>query len=278
MPINAQALIDHRFEPINQSYTARDTILYALGLGLGSDPLDDDDLDYLLEPRGKVLPSFAATLGSPGMWIRDPRFGVDFERLVHAEQWMTFASALPAEGHVAATPRIAGLFDRGEGRGAVLVVERDILDAKKGGHIATARQTLLLRGDGGFGGEPPPTPIAEGGGDTVDCEVNVQVSRRAALIYQLSGDWNPLHSDPVFAARAGFARPILHGLASYGIAGRAAMRAFGADLAVLSCRFAGVVYPGDLLRFRFRRRGDSVSFVAGVDERIVLDRGLATLR
>lgn len=279
MPLNADALRAHRFGRRAQSYVARDAILYALGVGLGQDPLDQADLDFLIETRGKVLPTFAATLASPGMWIRDPAFGVDFARLVHAEQSMRFDRPLPPEASVMAEPRVAGLYDRGVGKGAVLIVERDIADTETGERYATARQTLLLRGDGGFGGAAPPPGDAGGAPERkADCTLKVEVSPRAALIYRLAGDWNPLHCDPEFAARAGFPRPILHGLATYGMAGRAAMRAFDADIAALSCRFAGVVYPGDALRFAFWRDGDEVRFVATCAERMVLDRGFATLR
>jgi len=279
MAIDADAVWNHSFPAIEQTYTARDVVLYALGIGLGQDPLDQGDLDYLIETRTSVLPTFAATLASPGLWIRDPVFGVDFARLVHAEQAMVFHHALPPKTTVVATPRVSALHDRGAGRGAVLVVERDITDVSSGTRYATARQTLLLRGDGGFGGPPTPASRTATPPERVpDAAANIPVSPRAALIYRLSGDWNPLHCDPDFAADAGFARPILHGLASYGMAAHATMRAFDADLASFTCRFAGVVYPGDELAFSFWREGEIVLFTASSAGRTVLDRGVATLR
>ena len=275
--MNANALRGHRFERLEQSYAPDQTILYALGLGLGLDPLDQRDLDYLIESRAKILPTFAATLASPGMWIRDPAFGVDFARLVHAEQAMDFHHPLPPSASVVATPHITRLYDRGPGRGAVVIVEREIADATSEVVYASARQTLLLRGDGGFGGPPPPTDVPSSPGRAADDELVVRVSPRAALLYRLSGDRNPLHCDPNVAAQAGFERPILHGLATYGMVGTALMRVFDADLLSLRCRFAGVVYPGDQICFRFWQSRDEVVFTASVGDRVVLDRGVASL-
>ena len=277
MVLAPKALLGHRFERLEQSYTADQAILYALGVGLGVDPLDESDLDYLIESRCKTLPTFAATLASPGMWIRDPAFGVDFARLVHAEQAMDFHCPLPPAAKVNATPRVAGLYDRGQGRGAVLVVEREIADADSEVVYATARQTLLLRGDGGFGGPRPPVDVQPRAEGPADHMLAVQTSPRAALVYRLSGDRNPLHYDPAFAAQAGMDRPILHGLATYGMAGRALIRVFEADLLSLRCRFAGIVYPGDHISFRFWKTGGEVRFDASVNDRTVLDRGVARL-
>ena len=275
--LNADALQSHRFERLEQSYMPDQTILYALGVGLGSDPTDEFDLDFLIESRGKILPTYAATLASPGMWIRDPAFGVDFTRLVHSQQAMTFHHRLPASATVCATPRIAGLFDRGSERGAVVVIERQIADAETGIVYATASQTLLLRGDGGFGGAPPPFDAQVLPERRPDREVAIKVSSRAALIYRLSGDRNPLHCEPDFARQAGMERPIMHGLAIYGMAGQAIIRTFGATLESLSCRFAGIVYPGDQLRFQFWIAGSDVKFIASVGERLVLDRGVSRM-
>jgi acyl dehydratase len=157
------------------------------------------------------------------------------------------------------------------------VLERRIMDAASGALYCRLEQTLLLRGDGGFGGSPEqrtdtPLPSAE-----PDHHALVATSPRAALIYRLSGDWNPLHLDPDIAATAGFPRPILHGLASYGIAGIAVSRALGRDPAAVSslaCRFSGVVLPGDELSFSIWREGaDSARFSCQVGTRKVLDGG-----
>lgn len=276
MSIDPERLLAHRFPEIRHRYVERDAILYALGIGLGADPLDHDDLAYLIETKLCVLPTMAATLASPGMWVRDPTLGIDWVRLVHAEQAATFHAALPPSAEVIGTARIASLADRGEGKGAVLVVEREIRDAQDAVLYCTVRQTLLLRGDGGFGG-PPPAPSATLAPPqrAPDLRLSVSISPRAALIYRLSGDWNPIHADPAVARKAGFERPILHGLASYGVAGRTLMKATGVELCSLAVRFAGIVYPGDVIDFSMWREGGKILFEGHVGERRVLDRGYA---
>lgn len=259
------------------SYTARDAILYALGVGLGGDPCDADDLRFLDERTLSVLPTYAVTLCSPGMWIADPALGVEFGKLVHFAQAAEFGEALPFEGKVQGTAKVLSLTDRGEGRGAVLVLEREIRNAQTGARHCRLQQTLLLRGDGGFGGDPAPRGAKFAPATPPDSTGTYAVSSRAALIYRLSGDWNPLHLDPAFAAKAGFARPILHGLASYAIAGVAVSRALGRDpaqVARLACQFSGIVLPGDAITFEIWNAGDETArFRALVGDRKVLDDG-----
>jgi acyl dehydratase len=276
MAIDPERLLAHRFPEIRHRYVERDAILYALGIGLGADPLDQDDLAYLIETKLSVLPTMAVTLASPGMWVRDPALGIDWVRLVHAEQAATFHAALPPSAEVISAARVASLADRGEGKGAVLVLEREIRDAQSAIHYCTLRQTLLLRGDGGYGGPPPaPTAVASPPARAADYRLSALISPRAALIYRLSGDWNPLHADPAVARKAGFDRPILHGLASYGIAGRAVTKAAGVRLGSLAVRFAGVVYPGDTLEFTVWREAGKIFFEGHVGDRRVLDRAYA---
>ena len=277
MAIDVDRLLAHGFPTVHQSYDRRDTILYALGIGLGHDPLDDYDLDYLLDTRDAVLPAFAVTLASPGMWIRDPAFGIDFARLVHSAQAVSFERPLPVKGTVKSTPRIASVYDRGEGRGALVVLERDVIDVDDGEPYAHIEQTLLLRGDGGFGGEAPPTPAAQViPGRAPDLLTQQPVSPRAALIYRLSGDWNPLHADPAVARTAGFERPILHGLASFGWAAYALERLSRRKLASIACRFSGVVLPGDVLSLSAWLHDNKTPFSASTASRPALDRGEAT--
>ena len=277
MAIRPDLLLANAFPDVRQRYTRRDAILYALGVGLGADPTDGADLAFLLEDRLRVLPTFGVTLGALGMWIKAPEFGVDFSKLVHYEQAAVFPAPLSAEAEIVGAARVASVQDRGEGRGALVIVEREIRDATAGVVHCRLTQTLLLRGDGGFGGAPPPyrrTDPPERAPDAVDF---FATDSRAALIYRLSGDWNPLHSDPEAARRGGFERPILHGLASYAIAGVAVARALGrspADVKALSCRFTGVVSPGDTLAFRIWREGAGAAFQAFVGERKTLDQGL----
>ncbi|GAC1582852.1 MAG: MaoC/PaaZ C-terminal domain-containing protein [Sphingomicrobium sp.] len=277
MTFDPERLISHRFPTVRQSYDRRDTILYALGIGLGLDPLDEYDLDYLLETREAILPAFAVTLASPGMWIRDTAFGVDFARLVHSAQAACFHRSLPTKGTVTSSPRIASIYDRGEGRGALVVLERDVTDADNGECYAHIEQTLLLRGDGGFDGKAPPIPPAQLIPDRVpDKSIQYPISPRAALIYRLSGDWNPLHAAPAAARAAGFERPILHGLASFGWAAYAIERLSGRKLTSIECRFSGTVVPGDTLSLSAWFQDDSALFSASTALRPALDRGVAT--
>jgi len=281
VPIQPEKLLSHIFPDIGQAFVERDVILYALGVGLGRDPLAQEELAFLLEGRLQVLPTYAVTLGSPGMWIRDPAFGIDFAKLVHAEQTADFHAPLPTRGNIVASAKVLSLTDRGAGRGAVLTLQRIIRDASTAMPYCTLRQTLLLRGDGGFGG-----PAADRTEDIVperpaDRQSRFDISPRAALIYRLSGDWNPLHADPDFAAKAGFSKPILHGLASYGIASIAVARALGLSPAIisrLSCRFSGVVYPGESLEFHIWNEQEGAVFQAFAHDRKVLDQGSITFR
>ena len=277
MPIRPDLLLAYVFTEARQRYTKRDAILYALGVGLGRDPCDSLELPFLLEDGLKTLPTFAATLASPGMWIKDQQFGVDFAKLVHYEQSMNFHAPLPPEAEVVSQARVLSVTDRGEGRGAVVVLERDIRDSARNVCYSTLRQTLLLRADGGFGGAPAsyaPSIVPERQPDAL---AHVLIDPRAALIYRLSGDWNPLHADPRAAKRGGFDRPILHGLASYAAAGVAVSRACEVSLdkaSTLNCRFVGVVFPGDVLELRIWRDERRAIFQAFVEDRKALDQGL----
>lgn len=281
MVIQPGRLLAHDFGETAHSYSPRDAILYALGLGLGRDPGDRDDLGFLLEDRLAVLPTFAVTLASPGAWIAAPEFGVDFVRLVHAEQAARFHRPLPPAAEVVGRARVLSLADRGEGRGAVLTLERQIRDAASGDLYCDLQQTLLLRGDGGFGGPPSEAAPDRIPARDPDLRTEVRVSLRAALIYRLSGDRNPLHADPDVAKAAGFQRPILHGLASYGMAGVTVARALGrmpSDVSALQCRFSGAVFPGDVVAFAIWRRDGGAAFQAFVGDRKVLDQGLVSFR
>jgi acyl dehydratase len=237
--------------------------------------MDEADLRFVTEGAAmRALPTMAVVLGYPGFWLRDPATGVDAVRLVHGEQAVTLHAPLPVEGEVIGRSRVTGIVDRGEGKGALLYSERAILDATTGATLATLEQTTFLRGDGGFGGPSGPVkqPAAEPD-RAPDLVVELPTRPETALLYRLNGDHNPLHSDPALAAKAGFPRPILHGLATFGIVGRALLRAVcGNDPARfgrMECRFSAPVFPGETITTEIWLGPDGAAFRARAAERNV---------
>ena len=257
-------------------------MLYALALGFGEDPLDEKELAYVYEDGLMAVPSMAVTLGYPGFWLRDPRTGIDWKKVLHGEQWLEVYKPLPVDGELTGRTRIDQISDKGEGRGAVIYLCRDIIDTASGETLAKVSMSTFCRGDGGFGGEnkpgPAPASIPERAPDHV-CEL--ATLPRQALIYRLLGDYNPLHADPKVARAAGFERPILHGLATYGLAARAILKTIcdyeAGRLAGLDVRFSAPVYPGETVRFDIWREGDEARFRASIPARqvVVLNNGAA---
>jgi acyl dehydratase len=252
-------LLAAKIPEVEQRYAWRDCALYSLGIGVGLDPMDEADLPFLDETRLKAHPSMADVLGYPGFWQRDPAFGLDWVKTVHGEHAFHIHRPLPPEGHVRGTSRIVDLVDKGKDRGALIYVEREVRDVPTGALLATVRQTVFCRGDGGFGGKsqaPAPRALP---GRAPDLTAGMPTSPQAALIYRLSGDYNPLHSDPKSARAAGFERPILHGLATFGATCHGLMKALcGGDpsgVRALSGRFSAPVFPGDRLHFDIWREG-----------------------
>jgi acyl dehydratase len=286
--INYAAVRNVILPEIRQQYNARDTILYALGLGFGSDPLDFHQLRFVYEQGLQSLPTMAVVLGSPGPWMRQPGLGIDFVKMVHGEQGMTVHAQLPATGEVIGRSRITHVVDKGAGKGAVVQVERSLQDASTGDLLVTLTMQLFCRADGGFAtesqpGDEAPPALAAVPSDAPDVEVDIATRPEAALLYRLSGDYNPLHADPEVARRAGFDRPILHGLASYGMAFRALlMGVLEQDprrLRTMRARFSSPVLPGDTLRTSIWRCGNEVLFKTRALERdvVVIGAGVATL-
>jgi acyl dehydratase len=275
MAIDPDKLRNWKLADVTHRYTARDTILYALGVGLGGDPVDSRQLRYVYERDLLALPSMAVVLGYPGFWLKDPATGVDWAQVLHVGQTLRLHAPLPPAGEVVGTTRVTGLSDKGAGKGALLTSAREIRDRATGKLLATLAGASLLRGDGGFGGASeaaaPPHPLPSRAPDMV-CDL--PTLPQAALIYRLSGDYNPLHADPEVARRAGFERPILHGLCTLGVAAHALLReACGYDagrLRALDVRFSAPVYPGETIRTEMWREGDVISFRAGVPARGVL--------
>lgn len=282
MAIDYDRLMAREFPLVEKAYTWRDSALYALGLGLGADPLSAMDLRYVYEKDMATLPTMAVVMGHPGFWIADPEAGLTFRQVVHGEQSLEVFEPLPTEGVVIARNSIDEIIDKGEGRGALLRVRRDLY--LKGSDTLQSSQVMSMfcRADGGFGGPPgKPVQSVEIPGRVPDLSLSLATLPQLALIYRLSGDYNPLHADPEIARGAGFDRPILHGLATYGMAGYALVSAIaggnGAALRKLSCRFSAPVFPGETLRTDMWREGDGVLFRCTAVERdkVVLDRGEA---
>lgn len=284
MPIDYDKLKNWPFKPVEQTYTTRDTILYALGLGVGADPLDARDLRFTFEEAEgfAALPFMAVVLGTPGFWLRDPASGIDWRRVLHGEQGIEWHGPVPAEGTVVAQNRVVEVIDKGADKGALLYLEREIADKATGAPIATLTSTTFARGDGGFGGPAGPLKAVHAIPDRApDLVVETPTLPQAALIYRLSGDPNPLHASPAVAAEAGFKAPILHGLCSLGVAGVAVLRhqcdGDPARLKGFGLRFSAPVYPGETIATEMWRDGDTVSFRARVGDRVVLNNGYAKI-
>lgn len=284
MGFDRASLLSHRFAESRQNYSERDTILYALGLGLGTDPLDPRQLRFVYEDGLQALPTMGVVLAHPGFWAGDPELDIDWPKMLHVGQGLTIHRPIPASGEVIGRSRIADVIDRGEGKGALLYYEREVVDAASEDLIATVRQTLLCRGNGGFEapGEAPKAP--ELPKNAPDHQVKTHILPQAALLYRLSGDMNPLHADPAIAARAGFPQPILHGLATFGMAGYAVLNALCDGNPSAFCefdvRFTAPVMPGETLITEIWDDGVDIAVRARVEEReaVVLDNGRVKLR
>lgn len=282
MAIDINELLATKLPVIEQSVTPRDCIIYALGVGIGLDPLEEQDLPFVDETRLKVTPTMVNVLGDPGFWMRDLQLGLDWRQAVHGEQSLRIHRPLPHNTTVRGTSRIVDVVDKGVGRGALIYVERDISDAITGELFATVYQTVFCRGDGGFGGPNksavPSRPMPERAADT---SIDLPTSGQQALIYRLSGDYNPLHSNPAAARIAGFDRPILHGLATFGIAGHGLVRRLcdgDPTLAkVMGGRFSAPVFPGETIKIEIWRVGDGQALfraVVAARNAVVISNGL----
>ncbi|MEU1297868.1 MaoC/PaaZ C-terminal domain-containing protein [Streptomyces sp. NPDC005840] len=272
MPIDAAKALAAEPRTGEIAWTRKDVLLYHLGLGAGTPATDPDELRYTLESRLHVLPSFAtvAGSGSPGVisGLSMPGVDVDLARVLHGGQSLTLHRPIPVEGAATATGRIAAVHDKG--KAAVLVMRTEVADEQ--GPLWTNDAQIFVRGEGGWGGDRgPATRLAPPGGPP-DRTVERTVREDQALLYRLSGDWNPLHADPDFAKRAGFDRPILHGLCTYGMTLKAVVDTLldGDPSRVRSyaTRFAGVVVPGETLRIRmWRPDGGTVRVEVGAADR-----------
>ena len=255
MAIDAEKLLNYPIPEVRQRLSKRDTIFYALSIGLGQDPMDESQLRFLDHHRPDLaaFPSIAVVLAHPGFWAMRPDTGIDAVRVVHGEQGIVWHHPLPVEGEIIGRTRVTGLIDKGAGKGALMYSEKQVIEAASGRLLATLASTTFLRGDGGFGGPAGPVkpvhPIPE---RAAPITLDLATRPEQALYYRLNGDDNPLHADPEFAARAGFARPILHGLCTMGVVCHALLKTLcdydPAGLREIDLRFSSPVYPGETIR------------------------------
>ena len=285
MPIDPNA-IGVTTPPQVFEWAERDTLLYALGVGAGV-----DDLAFTTENshgiEQQVLPTYAVIASSPFAAIGKVG-SFDFSKLLHGSQAIRVFAPLPAAGKLSVVSEVADIQDKGEGKNAIVMLKATGSDPDSGQAIAETLTTLVIRGEGGFGGQPGQRAQAPGIPERdPDARVELPTRKDQALIYRLSGDRNPLHSDPWFARElAGFPRPILHGLCTYGVAGRALVAELGggdaAKITAISARFTSPVFPGDLLTTSIWRLGSGRAVFHteaanpdGSDARLVLQDGVA---
>jgi acyl dehydratase len=262
MPIDAAKALAAEPRSGEITWTPKDVLLYHLGIGAGLPATDPDELRYTLESRLQVLPSFATVAGSgaPGVisGLSMPGVEVDLARVLHGGQSLTVHRPIPAEGRATATSRVAAVYDKG--KAAILVLRTDVADAD--GPLWTNDAQIYVRGEGGWGGDRGPATRLDPPAGQPDRTLERTVREDQALLYRLSGDWNPLHADPDFAKTAGFDRPILHGLCTYGMTLKAAVDTLlGGEVSrvrAYATRFAGVVFPGETLRIRLWKQAGGV--------------------
>lgn len=261
MPIDPDVALGAELSTLEFSWTATEVQLYHLALGAGADPMNPRELSYVIDHKPQVLPTFgcvAATFHD----IEPPRVSwpgveIDLAKVLHASEQVTVPAPLPPSGSARAVSRIAEVWDKGN---AAVVVTETSVTALDGTPLWTQRRSIFARGEGGFGGERGPSITSPAAERAPDFEVPLPILPQQALLYRLCGDRNPLHSDPEFAAAAGFPRPILHGLCTFGITCKAITDAcLDSDvsrIASYGARFAGVVYPGEMLLARIWQHDD----------------------
>jgi acyl dehydratase len=291
MPIYYPDILDQGTKARTFSYGDKDVMLYALGVGLGADPMNEAELTFVYEKSLKLVPTAVTVLASrAGRGEPLPRkeshreSAPNYQMLVHGEQKVQLHRPLPTSGTFTTQSRTIGAFDKGKDKGAVLVNETVWTD-EAGEKVATLTGSSFCRADGGFGGpsegapEPHVVPSRK-----PDLTVDITTREDQALLYRLNGDRNPLHSDPDSARRSGFPRPILHGLCTYGITCRAVLQAitdyYPDQILSHQVRFSAPVFPGDTISIDLWRDGKAISFEArvAVCNATVIKNGLTVLR
>jgi len=262
----------------------KDTLLYALSLGFGADPLDTNQLRYVYETNTLSLPGMAMIVGYPGFWMKEAEYGFEWQKALHAEESITIHSPLPTEGKIFAKTIVEDVVDRGSEKGCFVYMKKELYTKDKSTHLATVVSNTLARGDGGFGsgGKPRaamPAPPAEN--PSIICDLTTLP--QSALLYRLSGDMNPLHADPEVAQSVGFSGPILHGRCTMGVAMHALIKSCcdydASKLKSMEVRFSSPFMPGETLRTEIWENGETVQFKSTSLERnvVVLNNGNARI-
>ena len=271
MPIQYPEVLELKRSGMEFSWTDRETMLYALGIGMGGNPLDKNELPFVYERELKAVPTLASVVA----WGAQPgNMNINFMMVVDGERTITFHKPMPVAANITAEARVVGAWDKGAGKGAVISTETVLRDKASGDKIATLLGSLFARGDGGFGGpsegQPAPHEVPK---RAPDRSVDISTRPDQALIYRLSGDRNPLHADPEFAKMAGFPRPILHGMCTYGVTCRAVLQTYAeydpARFKVHAARFSSPVFPGETVTVDLWKDANVISFEARVKARNV---------
>ncbi len=284
MAINYEKLMASKTTGQEFEYRDRETMLYALGIGFGRDPMNTKELPFVYEKGLKTVPTMSTVIAWGAGGMRDS--GINYMMVVHGEQKLTLHKPLPIAAKIVVDSRIIGAWDKGKDKGAILVGETVIKEKTTGDKLCTMQSTTFARGDGGFGGPregaPEPHKMPE---RKPDMTVEVDTRPDQALLYRLSGDRNPLHSDPDFAKAAGFPRPILHGLCTYGTCCRAVISSSICNydptlITGFDVRFSSPVFPGETIAVDLWKDGNVVSFRARVTARdvVVINNGKCTLK
>ena len=286
MALNYEQLMGLKRDGDRFRYTDRETMLYAIGIGMGADPLNRDELPYVYEnvehPALKTVPSMATVLARVPL-LKD--CGYDYTKVVHGEQHLTLHRPLPPEGELIASSRVTAAYDKGAGKGAVIYTEAVVRRRPTASRCSrcsgrpSRAATAASAVPAGSGPQPHPIPDRE-----PDATATLQTRKDQALLYRLNGDRNPLHADPELAKRVGFPAPILHGLCTYGIACRAILQTVAAydhtRIAGFDVRFSAPVYPGESIATDIWVDGTVVSFRCRIPERsdaVVIKNGKCTL-
>ena len=269
MAIEYPKILELKRSGMEFSWTDRETMLYALGIGMGADPMDSNELPFVYEGNLKAVPTLASVVA----WGAQPgSMNINFMMVVDGERTITFHKPMPGAGAIVAESRVVGAWDKGAGKGAVISTETVLREKASGDKLATLLGSLFARGDGGFGGpsegQPAPHQVPS---RAPDRSVDIPTNPNQALIYRLSGDRNPLHADPAFAKMAGFPRPILHGMCTYGVTCRAVLQTYAeydpTRFKSHGARFSAPVFPGETITVDLWKDANVISFEARVKSR-----------